>query len=116
MRTERLDLKRVDGKLPVESKKSDKQTEAFWQKRPKAALDLEALAFEKAGHTMSNAECKLPPNTKQITKKGYRTVFVPAQVTRESPDGTHLSLTHSLHTHMQCACTCYEREREGVIR
>ncbi len=90
---ERLDLKRVDGKLPGSGgsggdfKKGDKTaSDAFWQKRPKAALDLETLAFEKAGHMMSNAECKLPPNTKQIIKKGYRTVFVPATATRESPD------------------------------
>jgi pre-mRNA-splicing helicase BRR2 len=50
--------------------------EAF--RKPEKALDLEALAFEKGGHTMSNKECKLPQGTWKSLKKGYEEVHVPA--------------------------------------
>ena len=50
----------------------------FWNKRPKAVLDLDTLSFATQGHLMSNDECKLPPKSEIINKKGYQEVHIPA--------------------------------------
>jgi hypothetical protein len=47
----------------------DRTTEPFWNKRPKAVVDLEALSFEAEGHFMSNKDCKLPKKSEIINKK-----------------------------------------------
>jgi len=53
-----------------------KTTDVFWNKQPKALVDLESLSFE-GGHFMSNAECKLPKKSEVINKKGYQEVHIP---------------------------------------
>ncbi len=52
--------------------------EAFWNKRPKASLDLDSLAFEAGAHLMANADVKLPKRSEVVQKKGYQEVHVPA--------------------------------------
>lgn len=42
-------------------------------------IDLEALAFQHGGHTMSNTGCKLPEGSFQHAKKGYEEISIPAQ-------------------------------------
>jgi hypothetical protein len=41
-------------------------------------IDLESLAFQQAGHLMSNKQCKLPQGTLKRSKKGYEESSVPA--------------------------------------
>jgi len=41
-------------------------------------IDLESLAFQQAGHLMSNKQCKLPQGTLKRSKKGYEEISVPA--------------------------------------
>eukprot|EP01124_Arcella_intermedia_P027745 TRINITY_DN5491_c0_g1_i1.p1 TRINITY_DN5491_c0_g1~~TRINITY_DN5491_c0_g1_i1.p1 ORF type:complete len:1958 (-),score=488.84 TRINITY_DN5491_c0_g1_i1:48-5852(-) len=41
-------------------------------------IDLDSLAFQQAGHLMSNKQCKLPQGTLKKSKKGYEEVCVPA--------------------------------------
>ena len=43
-----------------------------------AVLDLEALAFERGGHLMSNKKCTLPPGSFRTQRKGYEEVHIPA--------------------------------------
>lgn len=51
--------------------------DVFWNKRPKAMIDLEAITFEAGGHFMSNKEVKLPQSSEVINKKGYQEVHIP---------------------------------------
>lgn len=60
--------------------------DVFWNKQPKALVDLESLAFE-GGHFMSNAECKLPKKSEVINKKGYQEVHIPPLKSYQHKDG-----------------------------
>jgi len=51
--------------------------DTFWNKRPKAMLDLDSMAFQEGAHFMSTKECKLPKNSEIINKKGYQEVHIP---------------------------------------
>lgn len=53
-------------------------TQVFWNKRPKAILDLDNMSFQSGGHFMSNVECNLPPKSEIINKPGYQEVHIPA--------------------------------------
>jgi len=50
----------------------------FWNKRPKAIIDLDSIGFEEGGHYMSNPDCQLPKKSEIINKKGYQEVHIPA--------------------------------------
>eukprot|EP00466_Bigelowiella_natans_P005264 jgi/Bigna1/53194/estExt_Genewise1Plus.C_160133 len=52
-------------------------SETFWNKRPKALLDLDSLAFQEGARFMSTKECKLPKNSEILNKKGYQEVHIP---------------------------------------
>lgn len=54
-----------DGSLPY----------AFEYKAEK--LDLDSLAFDQGSHLMINKQCKLPPQTFRIQKKGYEEIGIP---------------------------------------
>lgn len=41
-------------------------------------LDLDALGFVQGAHLMSNKQCKLPPGSFRVQKKGFEEVHVPA--------------------------------------
>jgi len=56
----------------------EKTSDVYWNKRPKAVVDLDSLKFEAEGHFMSNADCKLPKRSQIINKKGYQEVHIPA--------------------------------------
>lgn len=45
---------------------------------PERVLDLDALAFQKGGHVMTNKRCELPAKSWRAQKKGYEEVHVPA--------------------------------------
>uniref|UniRef100_A0A0G4G6Z2 Uncharacterized protein n=1 Tax=Chromera velia CCMP2878 TaxID=1169474 RepID=A0A0G4G6Z2_9ALVE len=47
-------------------------------KRPSQLVDLEGISFEKGGHLMANAKCKLPEGSYRLEKKGYDEVHVKA--------------------------------------
>lgn len=59
-------------------KESGGALDPFWNKRPKAIIDLEALAFDNEGHFMSNTDCKLPKRSEVVNKKGYQEIHIPA--------------------------------------
>eukprot|EP00823_Brevimastigomonas_motovehiculus_P004473 TRINITY_DN2963_c0_g1_i1.p1 TRINITY_DN2963_c0_g1~~TRINITY_DN2963_c0_g1_i1.p1 ORF type:complete len:2225 (-),score=605.06 TRINITY_DN2963_c0_g1_i1:245-6919(-) len=57
---------------------SSERSDPFWTRRPKAILDIDNLSFDKGAQYMSNTECKLPPKSEVINKKGYQEVHIPA--------------------------------------
>lgn len=58
---------------------ADRTTETYWNRRPKAVLDLDELAFNEGAHLMANKECKLPAKSAIIKKKGFQEVHIPCQ-------------------------------------
>jgi pre-mRNA-splicing helicase BRR2 len=55
--------------------------------KPDRLVDLDALAFTKGAHTMSNAKVVLPEKSWRALKKGYEEVHVPAQKPRPMAEG-----------------------------
>mmetsp|Transcript_31856 Transcript_31856/g.77625 ORF Transcript_31856/g.77625 Transcript_31856/m.77625 type:complete len:2179 (-) Transcript_31856:255-6791(-) len=55
----------------------DTKGETFWNKRPKALLDLDSMTFSQGARFMSERSTKLPPNSEIINKKGYQEVHIP---------------------------------------
>ena len=51
---------------------------------PARVLDLDALAFARGAHQMTNRRCELPPKSWRAQKKGYEEVHVPAAVNTEA--------------------------------
>lgn len=53
--------------------------------QPRKAVDLEAMAFSKGGHTMSNSKVRLPEGSSKVAGKGFEEIHVPAPVKKEIP-------------------------------
>lgn len=53
-------------------------------KKPQRYIDIESLAFQEAGHLMSNKDVRLPEGTWRAQKKGYEEVHVPAVRTKSA--------------------------------
>lgn len=69
---------------------NERSSEVFWNKRPKAVIDLESLSFDNGGHFMSNKDCKLPKKSEIINKKGYQEVHIPPTKPRQLGEGEKL--------------------------
>eukprot|EP00730_Choanoeca_flexa_P002247 TRINITY_DN10972_c0_g1_i1.p1 TRINITY_DN10972_c0_g1~~TRINITY_DN10972_c0_g1_i1.p1 ORF type:complete len:1796 (+),score=582.18 TRINITY_DN10972_c0_g1_i1:116-5389(+) len=59
-------------------------------KRPTRVLSLEDLAFQQAGHLMTNKKCVLPEGSERKVHKGYEEVLVPR--TKPKPMGANEKL------------------------
>lgn len=82
MRKETAELSRMarkaEGEGVVEADLLSSVPEASHARVGRAVLDLDELAFQQAGHLMSNKKCALPPGSFRTQKKGYEEVHVPA--------------------------------------
>jgi pre-mRNA-splicing helicase BRR2 len=65
------------GEAPLEDSVMEESEKPTTANQPKHHVDLAALAFEQAGHLMSNTKVKLPEGSFKTSKKGYEEVHVP---------------------------------------
>uniref|UniRef100_A0A7S0D2D4 RNA helicase n=1 Tax=Amorphochlora amoebiformis TaxID=1561963 RepID=A0A7S0D2D4_9EUKA len=73
---ERKQMKEANARMEEDEANAD-SNDTFWNKKPKAMLDLDSLAFQQGARLMSTKECKLPKNSEIINKKGYQEVHIP---------------------------------------
>eukprot|EP00736_Rhodelphis_marinus_P012662 Rmarinus@m.14169 len=89
LRREAMTLKQESGEDDEEMREAHGGNTGLATK-PKAVIDLEALAFAQGGHYMANKSCELPKGSFRRTKKGYEEVHVPALKPTKLGENEHL--------------------------